>query len=163
MCGRPANRSLGNRSMDRSISMNAHQQYNKQPVRAHHCRVCGLCVSRFDHHCGWLNQVRTSNDLTLIQVSIYLISNHIIQQCVGEENYRYFLGFVAVRVCRPCVSHLLYRLLIHTPTARLSRLTPPSPPSRYSCTSLPSSTGPRASSSSLEKRCRTRSCWAPRS
>lgn len=41
-----------------------------QPVRAHHCRVCGLCVARFDHHCG------------------------CIGVCIGERNHCRFWWFI---------------------------------------------------------------------
>jgi len=26
-----------------------------RPDRAHHCRICGICVLRMDHHCPWIN------------------------------------------------------------------------------------------------------------
>jgi len=41
-----------------------------KPPRTHHCRRCGRCVLRMDHHCKWL------------------------VNCVGLKNYKYF--FLAV-------------------------------------------------------------------
>jgi|EP01049_Picozoa_sp_SAG25_P011554 hypothetical protein len=41
-----------------------------RPPRSHHCRVCDICVVRFDHHCVWLNT------------------------CIAAKNLRWFLAFV---------------------------------------------------------------------
>ncbi|KAM9169653.1 palmitoyltransferase ZDHHC23 isoform 3-T13 [Pangshura tecta] len=38
-----------------------------RPPRAGHCRLCGICVRRLDHHCVWINS------------------------CVGERNHRAFI------------------------------------------------------------------------
>ncbi|XP_055055004.2 palmitoyltransferase ZDHHC23-A isoform X1 [Misgurnus anguillicaudatus] len=38
-----------------------------RPPRAGHCRICGACVLRMDHHCVWINS------------------------CVGQANHRQFL------------------------------------------------------------------------
>ncbi|KAL0057793.1 hypothetical protein AAF712_015551 [Marasmius tenuissimus] len=40
-----------------------------KPHRAHHCRACGTCVLKYDHHCPWIGQ------------------------CVGARNHKFFLNF----------------------------------------------------------------------
>ncbi|KIP03033.1 hypothetical protein PHLGIDRAFT_267793 [Phlebiopsis gigantea 11061_1 CR5-6] len=41
-----------------------------KPLRAHHCRACGTCILKYDHHCPWIGQ------------------------CVGARNHKFFVNFL---------------------------------------------------------------------
>ncbi|CAL1698197.1 unnamed protein product [Somion occarium] len=41
-----------------------------KPTRAHHCRACGTCILKYDHHCPWIGQ------------------------CVGARNHKFFVNFL---------------------------------------------------------------------
>ena len=40
------------------------------PLRSHHCKKCGICVNKFDHHCSFINT------------------------CIGENNHLNFIFFL---------------------------------------------------------------------
>ena len=46
-----------------------------KPLRTHHCGLCGTCQMKMDHHCPWINN------------------------CVGQNNHRYFLLFLFHAFC----------------------------------------------------------------
>eukprot|EP00050_Salpingoeca_kvevrii_P009095 m.307101 g.307101 ORF g.307101 m.307101 type:complete len:273 (+) comp19712_c0_seq1:42-860(+) len=53
-----------------------------KPYRAHHCSICGRCIRMMDHHCPWVNN------------------------CVGENNQKYFVLFVSY-ICLSSVYSLV--------------------------------------------------------
>ncbi|XP_030422487.1 palmitoyltransferase ZDHHC21 isoform X4 [Gopherus evgoodei] len=63
-----------------------------RPKRSHHCRRCGHCVRRMDHHCPWINNcVGEDNHWLFLQLCFYtqLLSSYtlILDFC----HYYYFL------------------------------------------------------------------------
>ena len=56
---------------------------NPRPLRAHHCRICGKCTLKMDHHCHW------------------------IANCVGYYNQKNFYQFLFYSTFGDCIGFFL--------------------------------------------------------
>ncbi|XP_036301220.1 palmitoyltransferase ZDHHC23 [Pipistrellus kuhlii] len=48
-----------------------------RPARAWHCRICGICVRRMDHHCVWINGCvgECNHQAFILALSIFLLTS----------------------------------------------------------------------------------------
>lgn len=48
-----------------------------RPARAWHCRICGICVRRMDHHCVWINSCvgESNHQAFILALSIFLLTS----------------------------------------------------------------------------------------
>ncbi|XP_054829519.1 palmitoyltransferase ZDHHC23 isoform X2 [Eublepharis macularius] len=104
-----------------------------RPARAGHCRICGRCVKRLDHHCVWINScVGEHNHQAFILAlslflltSLYGISLTLDTICKGKAtvkalfycpgvyaDYSSALSFTCVWYCTIVTSGMGYVLLI---------------------------------------------------
>ena len=75
-----------------------------RPPRTHHCRVCDICVVRFDHHCVWLNTCpskRSQPEYRQFLPELVYTENSpelwvsLGPAGIGASNLRWFLAFVS--------------------------------------------------------------------
>uniref|UniRef100_A0A8D0BJ37 Palmitoyltransferase n=1 Tax=Salvator merianae TaxID=96440 RepID=A0A8D0BJ37_SALMN len=104
-----------------------------RPARAGHCRICGRCVKRLDHHCVWINScVGEQNHQAFVLAlclflltSVYGISLTLDTICKGKPtikalfycpgvygDYSSALSFTCVWYCTIVTSGMGYILLI---------------------------------------------------
>ncbi|XP_003219252.1 palmitoyltransferase ZDHHC23 [Anolis carolinensis] len=104
-----------------------------RPARAGHCRICGRCVKRLDHHCVWINTcVGEQNHQAFILAlclflitSVYGISLTLDTICRGKStikalfhcpgvygDYSSALSFTCVWYCAIVTAGMAYILLI---------------------------------------------------
>ena len=56
-----------------------------KPPRSHHCRICGRCIVRMDHHCPWMNNCIGANNqkhFILFLIYTWLLSAYSLSLCV---------------------------------------------------------------------------------
>ena len=68
----------------------------EQPARSKHCSVCNVCVEKFDHHYVWFNQ------------------------CVGVNNYRWFILFLFLHTIM-CLYGFIIGILIYKSDRDITR------------------------------------------
>lgn len=73
-----------------------------RPPRAGHCRICGVCVLRLDHHCVWINScVGQANHLSFLLTLIFFLLTSL---------YGIFLVLRSV-----CPTQLIFTALLYCP------------------------------------------------
>ncbi|XP_056440740.1 palmitoyltransferase ZDHHC23-B isoform X1 [Gadus chalcogrammus] len=104
-----------------------------RPPRAGHCRICGVCVQRLDHHCVWINScVGQANHcsflltlLLFLLTSLYGIGLVLRSVCPGQNvllallycpgvysQYSDALCFTCAWYCSMVTAGLLHLLLV---------------------------------------------------
>lgn len=54
-----------------------------RPPRAGHCRICGVCVLRLDHHCVWINScVGQANHCSFLLTLIFFLLTSLLGICL---------------------------------------------------------------------------------
>ena len=68
--------------------------------RAHHCRQCGRCIQKMEHHCPWINNCGEHCDIIVSfqkkQIMWLFLSLPVV---VGHRNHAYFLRFLFFATC----------------------------------------------------------------
>lgn len=84
--------------------------------RSHHCRKCGRCVMKMDHHCPYLNCVSTEYFKTIMQVAIILACNIHNTYCiivVKANQNMFFLFKIVIFIFRAILNQfLIFPLLV---------------------------------------------------
>ncbi|KAH0625028.1 hypothetical protein JD844_033046 [Phrynosoma platyrhinos] len=104
-----------------------------RPARAGHCRICGRCVKRLDHHCVWINTCvgEQNHQAFVLALSLFLITSvygisltldticrgkstiNALFYCPGVYgDYSSALSFTCVWYCAIVTSGMGYILLI---------------------------------------------------